>query len=292
MYRTVTEQIIAAIEAGAGTCKMPWHAGIVPMTMPINAATNAPYRGVNIVALWATAAVRRYITGYWASYKQWQKLGAQVRKGEHGSVIVFYKEYERSESEGGDDQRPRFVARATRVFNAEQVDGWEYPSCKLTSEVEINQQLEAFVGATRANILHGSHTACYRRQTDRIELPKPEQFIGTPTSSPTEAYYAVLLHELTHWTGAPHRLNRVFGTRFGDRAYAFEELIAELGAAFMCSAFRIVNHSRPDHAAYISNWLNILDRDNKDIFTAASLAQQAVEYLAELTASCDGRLVS
>jgi len=289
VYRTVTEQIIAAIEAGAGTCKMPWHAGIVPMTMPINAATEAPYRGVNIIALWATAAVNRYITGYWASYKQWQKLGAQVRGGERGSVIVFYKEFERSDSEGGDDERPRFVARATRVFNAEQVDGWEYPSVKVKSEVVLNEQLEAFTLATKANILHGSHRACYSRHTDRIEMPKPEQFVGTPTSSPTEAYYAVLLHELTHWTGAPHRLNREFGLRFGDRAYAFEELIAELGAAFLCSALRIVNEPRADHAAYISNWLEILDRDPKAIFTAANQAQKAVEYLAELTSSNLGR---
>ncbi len=116
-------------------------------------------------------------------------------------------------------------------------------------------------------------------------MPKPEQFVGTPTSSPTEAYYAVLLHELTHWTGAPHRLNREFGVRFGDRAYAFEELIAELGAAFLCSALRIVNEPRADHAAYISNWLEILDRDPKAIFTAAGQAQKAVEYLTELTAS-------
>ena len=284
VYEAVTAQIVAAIEAGADICKMPWHAGIMPMAMPVNAATEMPYHGINIVALWAQAMAKHYITGYWASYKQWQKLGAQVRKGEHGSTIVFYKEFESSGSEE-DDERPRFVARATRVFNAEQVDGWEYPSPNDKLKIEINDQLEAFVQATKANILHGSHTACYRRQMDRIELPKPEQFVGTPTSSPTESYYAVLLHELTHWTGAPHRLNRTFGARFGDRAYAFEELIAELGAAFMCSAFRIVNHPRPDHAAYISNWLNILDRDNKAIFTAASTAQQAVEYLRTLAGS-------
>jgi antirestriction protein ArdC len=285
VYRKVTEQIIAAIEAGAGTCKMPWHAGIVPMTMPINAATDAPYRGINVLALWADATIKRYITGYWASYKQWQKIGAQVRQGEHGSIIVFYKEYERSNSEGEDEYRPRFVARATRVFNAEQVDGWEYPSPKRSSDIELNEQVDAFVCATKADIRHNAYGARYRRREDWIELPNHDQFIGTPTSSATEAYYAVLLHELTHWTGAPHRLDRVFGTRFGDRAYAFEELIAELGAAFLCSAFRIVNEPRADHAAYISNWLGILDRDPKAIFTAASQAQKAVEYLAKLTST-------
>ena len=111
-------------------------------------------------------------------------------------------------------------------------------------------------------------------------MPGPEQFTGTPTSSPTEVSYAVLLHELTHWSGAPTRIDRTFGKRFRDQDYAFEELVAELGAAFLCSALRIVSEPRPDHAAYISSWLDILDRDHKAIFTAARDAQQAVEYLA------------
>src|SRR4029077_9721315 len=105
--------------------------------------------------------------------------------------------------------------------------------------------------------------ACYRRKLDYIEMPAPEQFVGAPTSSPTEAYYAVKLHELVHWTGAPHRIDRAPGKRFGDADYAFEELVAELGAAFLCSAFGIVNAPRPDHAAYIAHWLEILRKDNR-----------------------------
>jgi len=284
VYEAVTAQIVAAIEAGAGVCKMPWHAGIMPMSMPINATTEMPYHGINIVALWAQAVAKLYITGYWASYKQWQKLGAQVRSGERGSTIIFYKELgnDIAEQTNADADRPRFVIRSSHVFNAEQVDGWEFPQSPRASQVEIDEQIDAFVRATKADIRHGSSIACYRRRDDYIEMPSPEQFTGTLTSSPTEAYYAVLLHELVHYSGAPHRLNRECGKRFGDRDYAFEELVAELGAAFMCSAFRIVNEPRPDHAAYISNWLDILDRDHKAIFTAASMAQQAVEYLRTL----------
>jgi antirestriction protein ArdC len=287
VYEAVTAQIIAAIEAGAGVCKMPWHAGIMPMAMPINAATEMPYHGVNIVALWAQAVAKRYITGYWASYKQWQMLGAQVRSGERGSSIIFYKDLVSNPGDqtNADVDRPRFVIRSSHVFNAEQVDGWEFPQSPRQSQVEIDEQIDAFVCATKADVRHGSPIACYRRLEDYIDMPRPEQFIGTPTSSPTEAYYAVLLHELTHWTGAPHRIDRTFGKRFGDSDYAFEELVAELGAAFMCSAFRIVNEPRPDHAAYISNWLDILDRDHKAIFTAASEAQKAVEYLTGITSS-------
>jgi antirestriction protein ArdC len=284
VYEAVTAQIIAAIEAGAVRCVMPWHAGVVPLTMPINAATEMPYHGVNIVSLWAQAATRRYITGYWASYHQWRKLGAQVRGGERGSLIIFYKKLEADEADG-DDGSPGFVIRLAHVFNAEQVDGWELPQSKRQSRVEKNAQIEAFVQATKADIRHGSIIACYRRKLDYIDMPAPEQFVGTPTSSPTEAYYAVLLHELTHWTGAPHRIDRTFGRRFGDTDYAFEELVAELGAAFLCSAFGIVNEPRPDHAAYIANWLNILSQDNRAIFTAARLAQEAVEFLRALVVS-------
>jgi len=284
VYEAVTAQIVAAIEAGAGICTMPWHAGVMPMTMPVNAASEMPYHGVNVVALWAQASLKRYVTGYWASYQQWRKLGAQVRGGERGSLIVFYKKLESlSENEPTEEaEAPRFVIRSSHVFNAEQVDGWQFPAPPRRSEVETNEQIDAFVSATRAIIWHGSPVAQYRRQGDCIDMPSPEQFTGTPASSPTEAYYAVLLHELTHWTGAPHRIDRSFGKRFGDRDYAFEELVAELGAAFLCSAFRIVNEPRPDHAAYISSWLDILDRDRKAIFTAASMAQEAVEYLRAL----------
>jgi antirestriction protein ArdC len=155
--------------------------------------------------------------------------------------------------------------------------------------VTINEQVAAFIQATGADIRHGFHAARYRRDLDCIEMPNPELFIGTGTSSPIEAYHAVLGHECIHWSGAVHRLNREFGQRFGDKAYAFEEIIAELGAAFLCSAFRIVNEPRPDHAAYVVSWLEILDRDTKAIFTAASKAQEAVEFLIHLAAANAGQ---
>ncbi len=229
------------------------------MAVPKNAATGTPYHGVNVVALWAQAANRRFMSGYWASYQQWQKLGAQVRRSEQGSLIIFYKRIEGvSEGESGDTVTiPRSVIRWSYVFNAAQVDGWDHPASQRRSEVEINEQIEVFMRATKADIRRGP-TPRYRSQKDYIEIPAPELFTGTPTSSPTETYYAVLLHELTHWTGASHRLDRFKGKKFGDPEYAFEELVAELGSAFLCSAFGIVNEPRPDHAAYIAHWLENL----------------------------------
>lgn len=289
VFHTITEKIVAAIEAGAGPCVMPWHGSIVPPAFPQNAATGKPYRGVNVVALWAEAYVRRYVSGHWASYKQWQGLGGQVRKGERGAIIVFYKPLEEEEEDGLDleekDQQPRFIARASYVFNSEQVDGWQPPVPQIRSQVQIDEEVAAFIEAIGVNVQYGAHIACYRRDIDRIEMPDPASFIGTGTSSPVEAYHAVLCHECVHWSGAACRLDRDFGKRFGDQAYAFEELVAELGAAFLCSAFRIANEPRPDHAAYIASWLNLLNNDHKAIFKAASKAQEAVEYLTAIAAA-------
>jgi antirestriction protein ArdC len=289
VFKAITTKIVAALESGAREYVMPWHGGILSPAFPVNAATDKPYHGVNIVALWVDATFKRYISGYWASYKQWQTLGVQVRKGERGSVIVFYKRLDQPESDDqredqgeGDNGGKRFVARASHVFNSEQVDGWQPPvPTAVKSQVVINEEIAAFIDAVGADVRHGFQMARYRRDLDCIEMPNPELFIGTSTCSPTEAYHAVLLHELTHYTGATQRLNREFGKRFGDKAYAFEELVAELGAAFLCSAFRITNEPRPDHTAYVSSWLDILNRDTKAVFTAASKAQEAVQYLMD-----------
>lgn len=286
VYETITLKIVSAIEAGAGTFQMPWHGSAASIVLPANASTGAIYRGVNVLALWIEAAAKRYSLGHWATYRQWRALGAQVRGGEHGTVIVFFKPSEKRASEPADPAtKPvRFVARASRVFNVAQVEGWTPPEPKQTSAVTINEQVEAFIRATGATIHHGGDMAAYLRNGDAIAIPDRHRFVGSTTSSATESYYATVLHELTHWTGAPHRLDRTFGKRFADRAYAFEELVAELGAAFLCAALGIANEPRADHAAYASSWLQLLESDQRAIFTAAKLAQQAVEFLSHTAA--------
>jgi antirestriction protein ArdC len=292
VYESITANIVAAIKVGGLEYRTPWHTSGTPLTLPANAATHAEYRGINILALWIEALQRSYVSGLWASYRQWQALGAQVRKGERGSMIVFYKRIEETAFEDDDpdrDVRLRHIARASHVFNLAQVDGYSPPDESPRSTFECCQEAEAFVGAVGAEIQHGLDHACYRRSADIIEMPARDRFVGTPTSSPAEAYYATLLHELTHWTGAPHRLAREFGKRFGDEAYAMEELVAELGAAFGCAALGIANDPRTDHAAYIAHWLAILKQDNRAIFTAASKAQEAFEHLAHLATRSDGQ---
>ncbi len=282
LYATVTAKIVAAVEAGTRQSQRPWHAP--GLSVPHNAATMASYRGVNVLSLWIEALERGYVVNQWASYRQWQALGAQVRKGERGTLVAFYKRLEEAATETEDDtaNRLRFVAHASYVFNAQQVDGYTPPHPEPPDPFLAHREAEAFIAAVSARIEHGYASACYRPKPDLIEMPHRGWFVGTDTASPLETYYGVLLHELTHWTGPPHRLGRDMGKRFGDDAYAMEELVAELGAAFACSALGITSEPRPDHAAYVSHWLDVLKRDPKGIFTAAARAQEAYEHLAYL----------
>lgn len=290
VHQAITNQIIAAIEAGPGKLQMPWHRSGANIMHPVNVASGNAYRGVNTVALWAAADACGYPHGLWGTYRQWQDCGAQVRKGEKSSLIVFYREFEQGDDagdpSGDEDRRRRCMARASRVFNIAQVDGYvaSEPSPE-DNRVDPIASAEAFVATIGARIAEGGDRAFYDLREDAITMPDRFRFIDTKSGTATEAWYATLLHELTHWTGAAHRLDRGFGERFGDDAYAMEELVAELGAAFLCGDLGISAEPRTDHAAYIDSWLRIFKGDRKAIFTAASAANKAAEYLASRAAT-------
>lgn len=288
VYKSITDSIVAAIAAGAGPVEMPWHRQ--GGGLPCNAATGKRYRGVNVVALWAAAARRGFARPLWATYRQWKTLGAQVRGGEKGSVIVFYRTIEVEEppdQTGEKHASTRLIARASWVFNVDQVDGYQVPAPPAHDPVESVLDADAFVNDTGAEILYWGNAALYSVADDLIMMPEPAVFIGTRTSTPTESWYGVLFHELVHWSGADHRLARDLFVRFGSDGYAMEELIAELGAAYLCAAFAISPSPRPDHAAYISDWLNVLRADNRAIFSAASKAAEAADYLMAFTDTGD-----
>lgn len=280
VYQAVTDKIIEAIEASAGDFVMPWHGRGIAEGRPTNAYTHCVYRGVNVLALWAEAMLKGYRSRYWASYDQWKKIRGQVRKGEQGALVVFYKQIDREPGEL--DLGPpttRWMARASKVFNADQVDWHQHGNIPPTDPAQIIEQAEQLVSATRANIRYGGDVAGYVPAEDMILMPERERFVGSPTSSPTESYYAVHFHELTHWSGAPHRLDRDLTGRFGDQAYAAEELVAELGAAFLCADLEIANEPRPDHATYVAHWLKLLKGDRRAVFTAAQRARDAVLHI-------------
>ena len=249
---------MSAIERGAGDFRLPWHRATGNIMRPVNIASKKAYRGVNVVALWAYAEEFGYSSGTWGTYKQWSEAGAQVRKGEKAAFVVFYKELEFAvDPETGDaETATRLFARATPVFAAEQLDGYQATVSAALPATVITPigQADAFVAATRAPIHHGGTRAFYRPSTDSIQLPPREAFVGTDTSTPAKSYYATLCHELIHWSSHEARCHRQLGKRFGDQAYAMEELVAELGAAFLCADLHIADEPRADHAQYLASW--------------------------------------
>jgi antirestriction protein ArdC len=292
IHQTITDQIVAAIEAGAPEFKMPWHRAQGSLMRPINVATGKRYQGINIVALWLAGEQRGYAAPLWATYRQWQTKGAQVRKGERGAVIVFYKELEftRANESGEPEDVRTLFARASHVFNVAQVDGYaprEEMQPPSPSAVEAIESAERLLASSGAVFVEGGDRAFYRPADDTIAMPDRHRFQGSDTISPTEAWYATKLHELVHWSGAKHRLDRDLSGRFGSDAYAMEELVAELGASFLCADLNVTTELRPDHAAYIASWLAVLRSDKRAVFTAASAAQRAAAYLAAFAADCE-----
>jgi len=283
LHQDVTNQIIRAIEAGAcgDQWVMPWTAGAAG-GMPHNATTGHRYRGVNVVMLWFEAQERAYPANQWASYKQWHGAGAQVRKGERGTLIVYAGQtVVRDPAEGGEEnERTIRFLKCSHVFNAAQVDGYELPTVERPDLAERLAHAERFVTATGADIRYGQGRAFYSPSHDFVGMPDWDQFKDTDGATATENAYGVLLHELTHWTKHERRLDRdLGGQRFGDDGYAMEELVAELGAAYLCASLGIAAEPRADHARYIENWLGVLKADKKAIFTAAARASDAAEYL-------------
>ena len=281
VYARVTSQIINAIEQGTGTWRMPWHTSGRFAFSPINVTSKKPYRGINTVCLWAAAEAKGYERGEWATYQQWLERGAQVRKGEKATTVVFWKFANGSAESDDSDETPKagssrlLFTRGYSVFNAAQVDGFT-PKVELDRPViERIEQADAFFKSVGATVRHGGNQAFYSPVSDHVQMP-PFQAFRDGVS-----YYATLAHEHTHWTANAGRCDRQLGKRFGDNAYAAEELIAELGAAFTCAHLGLSTEPREDHAQYIQSWLRVLKADKRAIFTAASKAQQACDWLVQ-----------
>jgi len=291
IYQRVTDAIILNLEQGVRPWIKPWTSG-GSTTRPLR-HDGTPYRGINVLVLWSEAAVRGYASSTWMTYRQATILGGQVRKGEQGTTVVYANVIERSDKANQSDTTSADpiattripVLRAYNVFNVDQIDGFSdtAPSQPLISDSLSGriERADAFIATSGAHVVHRGSRACYVPSADRIEMPPYRQFVDTPTASAAEGYYATLLHELVHWTSPKRRCDRDLGKRFGDNAYAREELVAEIGAAFLCADLGITLEPRLDHAAYLASWLAVLKADKRAIFSAAALAQKAVDWLAE-----------
>jgi antirestriction protein ArdC len=277
IYTRITAEIVAAIEAGAGRWHMPWHHNGSAITRPGNVASGKDYRGINTLVLWIAAATRGYASGVWGTYRQWNALGAQVREGEHATSIVFWKrigqlDHDNQTDTDGED-RVRFVARGYAVFNRSQVDGFEPAEQTLLPESERIARADAFLGALNIPVTFGADSAYYRIDLDRIFMPAFAVFHDAV------GFVATHLHEAAHATGAKHRLDRDLWSRFEHDAVAMEEIVAELTSALVLAGLGLAHHPRADHAAYLASWLTVLKNDSRAIFTAASRAQAAADWM-------------
>ena len=281
VYTRVTDRIIADLEQGVRSWMKPWSAehaaGRVSRPLRHN---GTPYRGMNVLLLWGEAVAKGYAAPIWMTFKQALEFDAHVRKGEHGSLVVYANSITKTETNEKGEAAEREIPfmKGYTVFNVEQIEGlpehyYGKPEV-LTDPVQRIGHAEDFFAATGANVVHGGSRACYVPSTDNIHMPCLDFFHDA------ESYYAVRAHETIHWTRHGSRLNREFGRkRFGDEGYAMEELVAELGSAFLSADLELTPEVREDHAAYIASWIKVLKNDKRAIFTAASHAQRATDFL-------------
>jgi antirestriction protein ArdC len=278
LYQSITAQIVAQLEQGAAPWIKPW---ATDTSADRNLVTNKPYRGINRLLLGMSSMAAGYSSPVWATFQQWKAAGANVRKGEKATHIVFFKPVSKDVvSESGETEKESYaVIKGYCVFNAAQVDGLEIPApVSAVTEFERHERAELTIVKTGAVIRHGGDAAFYAPSVDAIQMPNRAAFHGPAN------YYATAFHELTHWTGAKHRLDRDLDKgRYGNPAYAFEELVAEMGAAFMCADHGIQGELR--HAGYIASWIKALRENDRAIFKASALAQKAADYLLAIDAT-------
>lgn len=278
VYARVTDQIVAHLEAGVRPWQRPWTTGETAVR-PLR-ANGTPYRGVNVLALWLAAAGAGYPSPFWFTFRQADELGGHVRKGERGTLVVYANSVTKAEptEDDADAERKLFLLKDYAVFNACQIEGlpaWlSGPLPDRFSPADRVGHADAFFGSTGIDLRHGGGRAFYAPAADYVRLPPLEAFRDA------ESYYATLAHEATHWTGHESRLARDLGGKLGkDESYAREELVAEIGAAFLCADLRLSLEPREDHAAYLGAWLGILKDDKRAVFRAAAHAQRAVDFL-------------
>src|SRR5712671_1579904 len=282
IYTRITNQIISHLEKGVRPWVRPWnaeHAG-GRITRPLR-HNGKPYTGINVLSLWASALAQNFAAPIWMTFKQAKELDAHILKGEKGSLVVFADGIMRKETDektGDEIEREIPFLKGYIVFNVEQIEGLpEIFHAKIAparGPVARIEHAENFFGCMGATIRHGGDRAYYAQELDYVQMPPFEAFRDA------ESYYSTLAHELTHWTKHPQRLDRDFGRKsWGDEEYSREELVAELGSAFLCADLELEQEAREENAAYIATWLEVLKNDNRAIFAAAAKAQRAADYL-------------
>jgi antirestriction protein ArdC len=289
IYTRVTERIVESLERGVRPWVKSWTDSTAGRALRPLRHNGVPYRGINVLLLWADATEKGFSSPYWFTFRQALELKGYVRKGETGSAVVYSNQFTKTvlDEAGEEVEEARSVLKSYVVFNGDQIDGLpaEYYPTAINSNtgVERIKAADDFFNHTGAHIVQGGNSACYIPSHDRIHIPRMDSFTDA------ESFYAVLAHEVTHWTMAPSRLDRNFGSkRWGDEGYSMEELVAEIGAAMLCADLNLSAFPREDHASYLAHWLKILKGDRHAIFAAASHAQRACDFLHALQPKAPG----
>lgn len=278
-YQQVTDRIITALEAGTKPWVKDWSTSAAGGFQMPHRCSGEPYRGINVLLLWLAYEDRGFTGKHWLTFNQARELGGMVRKGEKGTQIVFFKQLDVTEEGADGEERERRVPmlRTYNVFNADQVDNLpdrlRPAPIAIVAGKERDEAAEAALRSTGADIREGGGRAFYAPGADFVQMPAFEAFHST------SGYLATLAHELCHWTGHTSRLDRAQRNAFGSKDYAAEELVAELGAAFVGARLGIVGEHIDNHAAYLASWLKALRDDKRAIFRAASAAQLAADMV-------------
>jgi antirestriction protein ArdC len=281
-YKKVTKMIVKALKKGVGPWIRPWNG---PLGWYRNAYSDRPYQGINILLLNLYAWKYKFASNLWLTKKQAEKLGGYVKPGEKSAIVIFWGKTVKIQKEFDEDLLAKKieipVARIYEVFNIEQCE-----NLRFSRETDQKAPADSIISAERLlslpQIIPGD-IAAYNSSRDNIVLPPREAFKSK------DDFYATAFHELIHWTGHPSRLNRDFSGKFGDRSYAMEELVAEMGAAFL-GAYVGLKIQKLQHPEYIGSWIKVLENNSQAIFTAARLAQKACDWLLKesgLTESSD-----
>lgn len=276
----ITAAIIEKLEEGTKPWVQPWRG--LPVSRPLRFC-GTPYRGMNTFWLWMVADSAGFASPYWMTYRQCQKLGGQVRKGEKSTIAIFYKSYtkEVETADGEETSENRRVLKSYSIFNADQCDGLPElyhpkPPVAAVEPEGREARIDHFFAGVGANLRHQGTQAYYEPSLDRVTMPPTELFDAY------HHYYATLAHELSHWTGHSSRLDRDLKNRFGSHAYAAEELIAELSSAILGAELGLPVTHLDHHVSYIASWLKILKEDERAILTAAAKAEEAASLLLSL----------
>lgn len=284
VYDRVTARLVELLEAGGPLPWVrPWHAEHLAgrVSRPLR-HTGEPYHGINVLVLWLTAEEKGYTSPLWVTFNQARDLGGSVKRGEKGTPVVYAGKLtkEQEKADGSTAEKEVFFLKSYTVFNAGQTEGLPEryyamrPVPGQATRPGRDPAAEAFFAALGPSLIHGGDRAFYAVGTDTVHLPPLDAFRDAV------AYYATLAHEVTHWTCHPDRASRVVDSRrYGSDAYAVEELVAELGAAFLCADLGLAPEPRVETAAYLQSWLAVLRADKRAIFSAAAAAQKAVGWM-------------